>query len=264
MTAEETARRVAAGLAGLPGVEAVALGGSHGAGTAGPGSDIDLYVYAAAEPPVPARAALVATLGAAGRTEIGNRLFEPCDEWEDAASGLSVDVMYRAPAWIEDRLTAVLDRHQPALGYTTCLWFNARHSRALFDPSGWFGRLQATAAQPYPEPLRRAVIDHNMPMLRCARSSFLHQLERAAERDDPVAVGHRSTAFLASWFDVLLAFHRMPHPGEKRLLAHARRAAVIDVEVGSVLRRMLGDEPGERVAAAHALAGYMEVLVEGG
>ena len=44
------ARRLAAAYAAWPGVEAVALGGSRVTGLADPESDIDLYVYAAAEP----------------------------------------------------------------------------------------------------------------------------------------------------------------------------------------------------------------------
>jgi predicted nucleotidyltransferase len=215
------AGRLAAGFAALPVVEAVALGGSLAAGGADGASDVDLYVYGAEPPPPAARAALAAAGGDALGLELDNRNFEPGDEWIDGQTGLAVDVMYRTPAWIEAELDRVLVRHEARLGYTTCFWANVRSSRALFDRSGWFAALQARAATPYPEPLRRAIVRKNLAVMARNQSSFLRQLERAAMRGDAVAVNHRLAAFLACAFDVLFAVNEVPHPGEKRLLAAA-------------------------------------------
>jgi hypothetical protein len=164
---------IAAAYGALPGVVAVAVAGSLAAGTADAASDVDLYVYVLQPPPTPSRAELAARF--ARVSEVGNTAWEPGDEWLDARTGRHIDVIYRAPAWIEDQLTRVLGRYEAAIGYSTCVWHNVLHSSPLVDPSGWYGRLRERAGQPYPEPLRQAIIAKNHPILRQALSSHLHQ-----------------------------------------------------------------------------------------
>jgi hypothetical protein len=216
MDAGALARKLAEAYGAVPGVVAVALAGSRENQVADAASDLDLYVYADPEPPLAARAAIAA--GARGRPELDNRFFEPGDEWIDGATGLAVDVMFRAPRWIEEQLDRVLVRHQAQVGYSTAFWHNVLRSTALWDPHGFYRRLQARAATPYPEPLRRAIVAKNHPLLRANQSSYAVQIARAVARGDRVAVSHRVAAFLASYFDVLFALNRLPHPGEKRLL----------------------------------------------
>jgi hypothetical protein len=213
------AARLAAVYAALPAVEAVALAGSQTTGVADPGSDIDVYVYARAPLSLAERAA--ASAPALTGAEIGNAFWEPGDEWIDAETHVRVDVILRSPEWLEGQLDRVLRRHEASVGYSTCFWHNVRTSRALFDRSGWFARLQQAVEVPYPEPLRRAIVAKNHPLLRRTLSSYAHQIERAAEHDDPVSVNHRIAALLASYFDILFAVNRLTHPGEKRLLAIA-------------------------------------------
>jgi hypothetical protein len=257
------ARRLAAAYAAWPAVEAVALGGSRATGLAGPDSDVDLYVYAAAEPATAARAALITAEG--GRdAEVGQGPFEPGDEWVDGATGLGLDVMFRTPAWIEGELDRVLVAHQARAGYSTCLWHNVLTGLPLFDRRGFFEALQVRARAPYPEPLRRAVVARNLPLLEAARSSFGHQLARAAARGDAVAVNHRTAAFLASAFDVLLAVNRAPHPGEKRLLEHLRRACPLtpqglEAQVQALLSAA-GRSGAEVARAAEALTASLTAL----
>ncbi len=76
---------------------------------------------------------------------MGNRFFEPGDEWVEDASGRGVDVMFRAPSWIEDCLAAVLDRHEASLGHTTCLWHGVRTARVLYDGRGFMADLASRA-----------------------------------------------------------------------------------------------------------------------
>jgi hypothetical protein len=214
----ELAQRIARQFASLPQVEAVALAGSRMSEFPDENSDIDLYVYVTADIPLDVRAGIAA---GSLRAEIGNATWEPGDEWIDAATGIAADVMYRQVHWIEEQLDRVLIRHEASVGYSTCFWYNVLHSEALFDRSGWFAELQRRAGQPYPAELKRAIIAKNYRLLRDTESSYLHQIELAVKRDDPVSVNHRVTALLASYFDVLFALNEQPHPGEKRLLQHA-------------------------------------------
>lgn len=82
--------------------------------------------------------------------------------------------------------------------------------------------MQTRAKQTYPSELRRAIIAKNYPLLRHNQSSYLHQIELAVVREDQVSVNHRVTALLASYFDVVFALNEVPHPGEKRLIRHAK------------------------------------------
>ncbi len=210
------ANAIAARYGQLPQVKAVALGGSLASGTADQGSDIDLYVYLREEVPVSVRAGIATAR--AEYAEVDNQFWEPGDEWIDAETGIHVDVMFRTVEWIEEQLDRVLRRHEASVGYSTCLWYNVVSSRVLYDRGGWFQALQKEAKQPYPEELRQAIVAKNYPILWRSASSYRYQLERAVARSDLVSVNHRVAALLASYFDILFAVNRMPHPGEKRLV----------------------------------------------
>jgi hypothetical protein len=62
---------------------------------------------------------------------------------------------------------------------------------------------------------------------------------KAARRGDLVSVNHRLTGLLASYFDVLFAFNRVPHPGEKRLVESASRLARTPEGMAADLRDIL-------------------------
>ena len=215
----------------FPHVIAVVLAGSRGGGTSDPESDFDIYVYTAVEVPVEFRRSLLGE-GA----EIDNRFWEPGDEASDLAAGLKLDIMYRSPKWMEEQLDRILVRHEAAIGYTTCFWFNVLHSEPLFDREGWFQQLQGRANIAYPDELRRAVIAKNWPILRHNQSSYRRQIELALQREDGVSVQHRLTALLASFFDVWFALERQPHPGEKRLLTY------LPAQWASLVRGVLNPE----------------------
>jgi hypothetical protein len=246
--AEKLAADLMAAFAEVPQVIAVALGGSTVTGAQDAGSDIDLYVYVADAVPVAFRAALAARGG--GRAEIDNRVWETGDEWDDAATGVHVDLMYRTPAWAGDELSRVLDRHEPRLGYSTCVWYNILTSRAMFDREGWFAELQARAHQPYPEPLARSIVAKNQPVLRSMFGAYRGQIEKAMSRGDAVSVNHRVAAFLASYFDVVFAVNRTPHPGEKRLLVATHSLPNVPNELARNLDRLLASSGQSSIVPA--------------
>lgn len=221
-SAEALIERVAGLFAGLPEVQAVALGGSRVGAASDQASDIDLYVFTRREISLAARAGLVEAAGGASTANLGLTCWGPGDEWYAADSGSEVDIVYFDAAWFSERLDRLWRLHQASLGYTTCLWYTLRHSRSLHDPFGWYAALQEQSRQDYPEPRRQNIIALNHPVLRQVIPAYYHQIEKAVRRGDLVSVNHRLAALLASYFDLLFAFNRLLHPGEKRLAAFAQ------------------------------------------
>ena len=258
---------LAAGIAArysvLPQVEAVALAGSQATGVADRGSDLDIYVYVREEIPISVRAGIAAAH--AERVEVDNRFWEPGDEWVEADSGVSIDVMFRDTRWIEEQLDRVLRRHEASVGYSTCFWHNVLSSHVLYDRQGWFGARQQSARQPYPEPLRQAIVAKNHPILGRTICSYTHQLERAVAHADLVSLNHRTAALLASYFDILLAVNRLPHPGEKRLVEFATQQCAklpegMSYQVGELIRAVAH---GDRrvIEQAQALVAELDRLL---
>ena len=242
------ARKLGDAFCTFPNVEAIALAGSQTAGDIDSRSDIDLYVYTTSPIPLSDRIALVEKFRAS-RADLGLQFWDPGDEWYDLETGIEVDVMYWDVAWIEEQIDRVLVRHHASTGYTTCFWNTVRNSAVLYDRNGWFQTLQARCQQSYPEELRRAVIAKNHPVLRRVIPAYLHQIEKAIQRNDLVSINHRVAALLASYFDVLFALNRVPNPGEKRLLAIAaqrcgRIPKDMSLHVASVLHAAASTDPG--------------------
>jgi predicted nucleotidyltransferase len=217
----DLARRLAARFGELPQVEAVALTGSLGMGVADAHSDIDLYVYIRADIPVSDRMAVA--IPYASDAEFDNQFWGTADSWHDLATGIRIEGLYWWVAFIEGEMDRVLHRHEASIGYSTAFWHSVQKGRILFDRNSWLHLIQAEAMQPYPEQLRRAIVAKNHPILRAMSSSYLQQIKIAVQREDFVSINHRTAALLASYFDILFALNRLPHPGEKRLLRYAER-----------------------------------------
>ncbi|MDD2929740.1 MAG: hypothetical protein PHY50_07970 [Sideroxydans sp.] len=264
LTIPDLLESIGTGFATLPEVRAVVLAGSHGGGLADAQSDFDLYVYAQVEPAEAWREQLARQLG--NRISIGNHFWETGDEWVAKHSSAIVDIMYRTPLWIEEQIDRVLQRHQASIGYSTCFLHNVLHSRALYDRDGWYAGLQEQVAQPYPTQLLHAIIAKNHPILRNTLSSYLHQITLALARNDHVSVHHRVSALLASYFDILFAVNRLPHPGEKRMVSHAlqrchKRPQHLQTCVEQLLQATTSAGQDELPARIHALLDDLDGLL---
>ncbi len=253
------AERVAAQFQALPQVTAIALGGSAAGGVKDHHSDIDLYIFTTALVPLERREAIVNHLGARQRN-LNLTFWDLGDEWYDLETGIEVDVIYWDQAWIEDQIAAVLNSHQASLGYTTCFWHTILNARALSDPEGWFAALQAKCRQPYPEPLRQAIIARNYPVLRTVIPSYYTQINKALTRGDLVSLNHRLAALLASYFDIIFALNRVPHPGEKKIVAHIEAHCPL---LPPDLRKRVADCLKFAGTGAEGLLSQLDTLLDG-
>lgn len=261
------ARELAARFAALEPVAAVAIGGSRSSGAADDRSDIDLYIFTTRDLPHDERVRIITDSGIAGRPDLGLPYWGGVYVWQDAASGVMLDCMFFGAAWIEEQVAAAMVEHRPSLGYSTCFCRTVAQSVPLFDRAGWYAALQARSRLPYPDALRRAIVAHNHPVLRTIHTSYLHQVERALWRGDPVSVNHRVAALLASYFDVVFALNGVLHPGEKRLLEFAaRECALLPVNMSADVRHVLAagsDMDGRVVGHLHRMLDRLDTLIAG-
>lgn len=236
------AKRIADDFGLMPGVEAVALGGSTATRRADAGSDIDIYIYSHSDIPFNSRQTIANATG--NCLELNNQYWETGDEWLDKGTGIHVDLMYRSVTWIEGEIGRLLKHHQASIGYSTCLLDNIIRSKLLIDKHGWFAKQQAMAKAPYPDQLRRNIVAKNYPLLRDTLSSYRHQISTALERGDRICVNHRVAAWLSSYFDILFAVNRLYHPGEKRIIEFAlSQCGELPENLNSLIHRLFDVMP---------------------
>jgi len=218
----ELANTIASNFSSIHHVSAIGLGGSSAVGTASPSSDIDLYVFTTDLIPLKTRRSIMQQRGAT-HADLNLQFWDLGDEWFDSPTGIEVDIMYWDTRWIKDQIDLVLLQHQASMGYTTCHWHTIKNIVPLFDTDGWLTGLKTKCQQPYPEALARNILAKNLPVLRDVIPSYRNQIEKALKRKDLVSLNHRVAALFASYFDILFAINRIPHPGEKRLLHLAQK-----------------------------------------
>ncbi|MBD5158604.1 MAG: DUF4037 domain-containing protein [Butyrivibrio sp.] len=196
-------------------VEAIALGGSRAGEVFDEKSDYDVYVYVTSPVDEELRRKILSEY--CRYTEIGNSFWE----YEDNCilnSGIDIDILYRDLDRFCTGIEEVAVRCRPQNSYTTCMWHNLLNCRILYDKNG---RLKAAKEKyniPYPQELKRAVIERQMRLIDSAMPAYRIQIEKAVRRRDLVSINHRVTEFLASYFDLLFALNEKTHPGEKRLI----------------------------------------------
>lgn len=218
MELPKTVQEVVEGLASLPGVGAVALGGSRTGLISGPESDYDLYVYRKGKVDPDLRRGLFEKIG--GSADVDNSPFEEGDLFVPS-EGPCIDIMYRDTSFPEEQIDRVWVKHQPSLGYSTCFLWNLRTHKALVDKSGELTRQVKRLGSPYPDALVESITDFNMAMIGPGKpSDWLDQIHSAEKRGDVPSRIHRTAAFMASVFDVVFAQNKVLHPGEKKLMGY--------------------------------------------
>jgi hypothetical protein len=167
---EALLRRLVVALSGVPGVEAIALGGSRARGTAVATSDYDIGLYYCAHRPID-----VAALGkvAAALDDRGAEAsVTPIGGWGPwingggwlVVGGVHVDLLYRdldrVGAAIDDAQTGKVERfYQPGHPHAflpTIYMGEAACARLLHDPAGTLAALQRRTT-PYPAALAGAL-----------------------------------------------------------------------------------------------------------
>lgn len=206
-------------LAELKQVEAIALGGSRAGEYFDEKSDYDVYVYVTAPMEEEYREKLLSEY--CSYIEIGNHFWE----YEDNGvlkNGIDIDILYRNLDDFCRGIEDVVVRCQPSNSYTTCMWHNLLNCRILYDAAGRLTAAQEKYRVPYPEKLKKAIVERQLRLLDSAMPAYPVQIEKAVRRGDSVSVNHRVTEFLASYFDLIFAVNEKTHPGEKRLVELCR------------------------------------------
>lgn len=256
----QTAKDIAQAFGEIPEVAAVSIAGSIANDAADEHSDIDLYVYSETTVTVDKRAAIAQKRS--DSIELDNNFWELGDAWIEKESGQLVEITYRSTKWIEEQLDRVLKKHEASLGYTTSLWHSIRTSKKLFDRNGWYTQLQQYASREYPAELRNAIIQKNYTVLRRLSSSYLHQIELAILRNDPVSINHRVTALLASYFDIIFAINRLPHPGEKRQIVMGEKyCSIVPKNMKKHVLKVLQQNPQTLVHDINMLIDELDIVM---
>lgn len=202
-------------LSELEQVEAIALGGSRSGQNYDEKSDYDVYVYCSSAINEETRNNILKKY--CSNMEIGNHYWE----YEDNCTlnnGVDIDIIYRTPDDFYREVADVVENYHAHNGYTTCMWHNLINCKVIYDKNGSLLQAKKRFDVPYPNILRENIIKRNMNLLCDTLPSYSHQIEKAVARNDSISIIHRITAFLESYFDVILAVNRQTHFGEKRLI----------------------------------------------
>jgi len=247
--------------AALPQVEAIALAGSHTIKMNDQLSDYDLYIYVNEMIPVDVRREITARH--CSEMELNNQYWETEDDGR-LTSGVEIELLYRDLNRLDQELDRVVFKHQVGTGYSTCFWSNLLNSKLCYDNQQQLSKLQQKYRVEYSTELAQAVVDKNMPLLCNAAPAYPKQVSKALQRGDALSVQHRLTEYLASYFDLLFAINRVPHPGEKRLVKLAQTlCAELPTEFEASMANLLqlaGQQSRELPAAMYAASEELKAL----
>lgn len=211
-------------IAKLPQVIGIALGGSRVSENYDEKSDYDLYLYVTAIPEDSVRRELLSKY--CSYMEIGNSFWELEDDCT-LKNGIDIDILYRNLDSFVQGIASVVEDGNAGTGYTTCMWHNLKTCKILYDEKGLLKKAQERFNVKYPAKLKENIISKNRKLLHGMLPSYDGQIKKASLRNDLVAVNHRVTAFMESYFEIIFAMNEMTHPGEKRQVMYAKKYAKI-------------------------------------
>jgi hypothetical protein len=186
----------------VPGVRAIGLGGSRSIGTALPGSDFDIIIFAD-KPKVIEQNELRQRIEDFGAKPAGNEKLT-----ELTVAGRKVELFFRTFDRIESEIAHAREGRfrrvfNPlhTLGFiSTIVVSYATYCKPLWDPEGRL-RQVAASAYPYPEPLRQKMVE---TFLLEARLALIHAA-KVRSPDDLVHLTGLYSRIIGSWSMVLYA-----------------------------------------------------------
>ena len=224
--------RLTTALAEVPGVAAIVLGGSRARGSAHPASDYDIGLYFTAANPLDTERLLAAVKTVADAPAAA--AVTPIGEWGPwivggawlSIEGQKVDLLYRNADAVEAvmescRSGIVTMDYQPGHphGFCSAIWMGEiAYCQPLHDPQVLIARLKSIA-QPYPRPLRDALIRR----FRWEVLFGIENAELAIARDDQTHVAGCIYRSLACTAQVLFALNARYLINEKGALLEAAR-----------------------------------------
>lgn len=208
----------------LQAVEAITLGGSRSTGVNDDNSDYDIYIYTSDNISIEEKASILNKY--CSQTELSNHYWELEDNCV-MKDGIHIDIIYRTVDKFDELLHYIVEEGNPFNGYTTCFWHNLLTCKILYDRNGLLAAQKKRFDVPYPQKLKKNIIENNMKLLSGCLPSYDTQIKKAYNRGDLVSVNHRIAAFLESYFDVIFALNEKTHPGEKRLVSLALKECKI-------------------------------------
>ena len=205
-------------------VEAIALGGSRAGEVFDEKSDYDIYLYCTGEVTEEEKRPILEKY--CSYLELSNHFWELEDNCR-LKNGIDMDILYRNLDDFVLDVASVVEQKNARNGYTTCMWPNLRTCKIVYDANGRLTEAKRRFSVPYPQELKRNIIDRNCKLLYAYMPAYSDQIRKAVKRNDLVSINHRTAAFMESYFDVIFALNEQTHPGEKRLIRLAKERCAI-------------------------------------